>query len=166
MRSPGTTVGESEAWVVCQSTGDSCLEEIFTEEYSNILWGAENESPHSAWGLIVGSFSSAGDWQFWLHWGFWNLTLRGVSFWKALWLGKSRIFWSLQVLIRLVKEILSWLFQVLISDLRKKDGSLACYRCWSLISSCRWFPGLLQVLIHNQSSTDIFLACYRCWSGT
>ena len=74
MRSPGTTVGGSGVWVVCQSTGDFCLEEIFTGEYSNILWGAENESLHSAW-------------------GFWNLTLRGVSFCKALWLGIARIIW-------------------------------------------------------------------------
>ena len=68
MRNPGTTVGGSGAWVVCQSTGDSCLEEIFTGEYSNILWGTENESLHSAWGLIVGSFSSAGDIETWF-WG-------------------------------------------------------------------------------------------------
>ena len=61
VRNPGNAVGESGAWVVCQSTGDSCLEGIFTGEYSNILWGPENESLHSAWGLIVGSFSSAGD---------------------------------------------------------------------------------------------------------
>ena len=32
-----TTAGESGAWVVCQSTGDSCLEEIFIGEYLNIL---------------------------------------------------------------------------------------------------------------------------------
>ena len=61
MRNPWTAVGESGAWVVCQSTGESCLEEIFTGEYSNILWGTENESLQSALGLIAGSFSFAGD---------------------------------------------------------------------------------------------------------
>ena len=51
MRSPGTTVGESGAWVVCQSTGDSCPEEIFIGEHLNILGGTENESLHSSWGM-------------------------------------------------------------------------------------------------------------------
>ena len=39
-----TTAGEIGAWVIYQSSGDSCLEEIFTGEYSNILWGPENET--------------------------------------------------------------------------------------------------------------------------
>ena len=63
MRSPGTTVGESEAWVVCQSTGDSCLEEIFTGEYSNILWGTENESLQLCLGIDIWKFSSTGDFE-------------------------------------------------------------------------------------------------------
>ena len=53
--------GNQKLGLYAKLLGNSCLEEIFTGEYSNILWGTENESLQSAWGLIAGSFSFAGD---------------------------------------------------------------------------------------------------------
>ena len=54
-------LGNQKLGLYAKLLGNPCLEEIFTGEYSNILRDAENESLQSAWGLIVGSFSSAGD---------------------------------------------------------------------------------------------------------
>ena len=54
-------LGNQELGLYANLLGIPVLRRSSLGEYLNTLWGTENESLHSAWGLIVGSFSSAGD---------------------------------------------------------------------------------------------------------